>query len=155
MAKQCPRCWEKVSPDDQVCPNCGYEFNRRAAQQAEPEAETEQKRSIFPQVRTKDRGDDTGPLFKIVFIAIIAWAILSVAGGAYNLYLGNWIQGAGFLMSGIVAAVAAMFLYRRERRMLCALLVLISGAATFQIALLVVSFGVSYLVMCCKQYFSN
>ena len=155
MAKQCPRCWEKVSPEDEVCPHCGYDFARRKVQTAEAEAETEQKKSVFPMPRRKDEGDRTNAVYKIVLIALFAWAVLSIAGGAYNLYLGNWIQGVGFLGSGILSAVAAMMFFRREHCMLCAILILISGAATLNIPLLVISLGVSYLALCCKQYFTS
>ena len=97
MAKQCPRCWEKVSPDDEVCPHCGYDFVRKKVQTAEAEAETEPKKDLFPRPRRKEEGERTNTVYKIVLIAVLAWAVLSLAGGAYNLYVGNWIQGAGFL----------------------------------------------------------
>ena len=155
MAKQCPRCWEKVSPDDEVCPNCGYDFTRRKVQTAESGAETEQKKSVFPTPRRKEEGERTNTVYKIVLIAVLAWAVLSLAGGAYNLYVGNWIQGAGFLISGVIAAVAGMFVYNREHCTLASILVLISGAATFQIFLLIFSLGVSYHVMCCRQFFRD
>ena len=155
MAKQCPRCWEKVSPDDEVCPHCGYDFVRKKVQTAEAEAETEPKKDLFPRPRKKSEGEETGTLYKVVHIAVLAWAVLAVSGGAYNLYLGNWIQGAGFLASGILAAISTMLIYNREHCMPAAILVLISGAATLQIPLLVISLGVSYLVMCCKQYFKT
>ena len=156
MAKQCPRCWEKVSPDDEICPNCGYDFNRRRVQQAGAEAETEQpKKSLFPTPRKKEEMEGTTTLYKIVFVALIAWALLSLAGGAYSLYTGHWLQGAGFLASGVLTVVAIMLFYRRENRMLCSILVLISGAATLQIPFLIIALIVSYLVMCNKPDFSS
>ncbi len=161
MVKQCPRCWEKVSPEDEVCPHCGYDFaaRRKAVQEKEAQdaPETRQsKRNLFPTPGKKDRGDgDIGLLTKVTSVLVVAWAVLALAGGVYNLACGYYLQGAGFLASGMLSAVAFMFIYRREKRMPAALLVLLSGAASLNIALLVVSLGVSYLTMCCKADFKS
>lgn len=160
MVRQCPRCWEKVSPEDEICPNCGYDFaaRRKAAQEPAPENASEtpvRKKVIFPTPRDKSDGDRVGILYKLVFFLTLAWAVLAVSGGFYNLYVGNLLQGAGFLASGLLSAVSFFMILHRERRTLAGVIVLISGAASLNIALLVVSFAVSYLVMCCKPDFKD
>ena len=67
MAKQCPRCWEKLEPGTEVCPHCGFELVRRE-KPAEPSAEAAQeqpkRRVVFPTARKKS---DTGFTYKLVF----------------------------------------------------------------------------------------
>ncbi len=161
MVKQCPRCWEKVSPEDEVCPHCGYDFTarRKAAQEKESQEapETRQsKRSLFPTPGKKSKVfGDMSLLCKIVCVLVLAWTVLSLAGGVYNLVYGNYLQGAGFLASGVLCAVAFMFIFRREKRMMASLLVLLSGAASLNIPLLLISLAVSYLTMCCKSDFKS
>ncbi len=158
MVKQCPRCWEKVSPEDEVCPHCGYDFaaRRRAAQEPEAPKEERSKKSLFPTPGKKRKEDgDIGLMTKLVSMLVVAWAVLALAGGVYNLVCLYYLQGAGFLASGVLAAVAFNFIRLREKRMLAAILVLLSGAASLNIALLVVSLAVSYLTMCCKPDFKS
>ena len=161
MVKQCPRCWEKISPEDEVCPHCGYDFaaRRKAAQEAgaKPESEARKsKRNLFPTPGKKDKGEgDIGLLTKVVSVLVIAWAVLALAGGVYNLAYAYYLQGAGFLASGVLSVIAFMFIYRRENRMLASILVLLSGAASLNIALLIISLAVSYLVICCKPDFKS
>lgn len=157
MVRQCPRCWEKVSPEDEICPNCGYDFaaRRKAAQGASSENAPVKRKVVFPTPKKKSEGEETGTLYKIVFVLTLGWAILSTAGGFYNLYLGNWLQGAGFVASGLLSAVSFFMILHRERRTLAGVIILISGAASLNIGLLIISFVVSYLVMCCKADFRD
>lgn len=161
MAKQCPRCWEKVSPEDEVCPHCGYDFaaRRKAAQEKQSQSESEERRSkrnLFPTPGRREKDDgDIGLLTKAVSVLVIAWAVLALAGGVYNIAYSYYLQGAGFIASGALSAVAFMFIFRREKRMPAALLVLFSGAASLNIPLLIISLGVSYLVLCCKPDFKS
>ncbi|MCQ2079681.1 MAG: zinc ribbon domain-containing protein [archaeon] len=160
MVKQCPRCWDKVSPEDTKCPNCGFDLIRKTAPSAqkvavEKEVPVEEKRRVaFPTPRKK--GDREGGItLRLAEVLTIVWGVLAVLGGVWNLATGNLIQGAGFLASGFISCVAFMFIRNRERCLIASLIVIISGAASLNIGLLIISVVISFLVYSNLQYFKS
>ena len=155
MAKQCPRCWEKLEPGTEVCPHCGFELVRRE-KPAEPSAEAAQeqpkRRVVFPTARKKS---DTGFTYKLVFVLTLVWAVIAVAGGVYNLATCPWLQGLGLVASGALSFVAFYLIRIREHYFIASIIVLVSGAATLQIVLLVFSFFISFLVYSNAKLFSS
>ena len=155
MAKQCPRCWEKLEPGTEVCPHCGFELVRRE-KPAEPSGEAVQekpkKRVVFPTARKKS---DTGFTYKLVFILTLVWAVLAIVGGVYNLAVSSWMQALGLLVSGALSCFAFYLIRLREHYFIASIVVLVSGAATLQIILLVFSFFVSFLVYANAKLFSS
>lgn len=154
MVKQCPRCWEKVNPEDRICPSCGYDFVNKPVPAAkkvrvDDEAPSEKKHVVFPKAKKKEE-DDTTFLYKLSFALALIWAILAVLGGIANLADGEYLRGAGFVASGVVSALAFMLIRSRERNMIACLLIIVSGAATLHIPLLIVSVLASLTV-----YFSG
>lgn len=156
MAKQCPRCWEKVEPGTEVCPNCGYDFVRRAAPGKTEDAEEAPKKRtvVFPTARKKD-DDDTNFAYKAVKILTLIWAVLAVIGAVFNMVQGELIQGVGLLVSGILSGLAAYLVMNRRNHGICWLLIILSGAATLRIELLLVGLVISLLAFSLKPYFDD
>ncbi len=152
MAKQCPRCWEKITPGCEKCPNCGFEFVRGSSAEGN-EGMAEQKRAIFP-MEKKD-SDKFGFTYKFVFALTLAWAVLAVAGGVYQIAGGSTIGGLGFLLSGILSAAAFYLIRKLEHYFVASIFVLVSGAATFQIPLLIVALFISFLVYSNSKLFKS
>lgn len=157
MAKQCPRCWVKLSPGDEVCPSCGFELVRKPApapaQQEQQEAESPAKRRVvFP---TAKKNGGAGFTYKLVFVLTLAWGVVAIIGGAYNLTLNEMLQGAGFIASGVLSLLAFNLIRIREHYFIASILVLVSGAATLQIILLVFSFLLSFLVYSNAKFFKS
>ncbi len=153
MAKQCPRCWAKIEPGCEVCPSCGFEFVRKATSE-NPEAPAEQKRAVFP-VEKKD-SDKFGFTYKLVFALTLIWAVLSILGGIYQLADSEtMINGIGFILSGVLSGCAFYFIRKLEHYFVASIFVLVSGAATLQIPLLIVALIISYLVYCNSKFFKS
>lgn len=152
MARQCPRCWEKVTPGCEVCPNCGFQFVR-AGSPGNEEQPTEQKRDIFP---VKSDEKKFGFTYKLVFALTLVWAILAVLGGIYQVTDPDMlINGIGFILSGILSASAFYLIRRLEHYFVASIFVLVSGAATLNIALLIVAFAISFLVYSNSKFFKS
>ena len=162
MAKQCPRCWEKIEPGTEVCPHCGFELVRKE----KPNTSTEEKKSdgvqgeqapakrrvVFPTAKKKD---DAGFTYKLVFALTLVWAVIAIIGGVYNLAVSVWLQGAGLIASGVLSLVAFNFIRIREHYFVASVAVLVSGAATLQIILLIFSFFISFLVYSNAKLFKS
>ena len=102
--------------------------------------------------RVPDREEFT---YKLVFVLTLVWAVIAVAGGVYNLATGPWLQGLGLVASGALSFVAFYLIRIREHYFIASIIVLVSGAATLQIVLLVFSFFISFLVYSNAKLFSS
>lgn len=153
MVKQCPRCWAKLSPGNEVCPNCGFEIVRRPVAEGDG-TKSGGKRVVFPTARKNT--DDWGFTLKLVYVLTIVWAVLAVLGGIYNLVDGDELaQGLGLLLSGILSGAAFYLIRKREHYFVASILVLVSGAATLQILLLVFAFILSFLLYSNAKFFKS
>lgn len=156
MAKQCPRCWEKIDSDATICPHCDYNFKRMAvaADKAESDSGAGAKRSSRSR---KDYSETDGTTYIFSFIngLLLLWAVIAVLGGIWNLVSGEALQGAGLVASGLICGIAFYLMRNRQHHGICWLLVLVSGAATLQIPTLVVGVGMAFLVYLCKPYFGS
>lgn len=156
MAKQCPRCWGKVEPGTETCPNCGYSFNRKAAAPENGGEEPKRRNVVFPKAK-KDYSEEDGRdmVYSAIMWALLVWVVLGSIGGIWNLVQGEYFQGAGLLASGIICLASYMLMRKREHHGICWLLVLVSAAATLQIPTLIIGVIVAFLVYSSKPYFDE
>lgn len=94
--------------------------------------------------------------YKLVFALTIIWAVLAIAGGIYQITMPDMlINGIGFILSGILSAFAFYLIRRLEHYLVASIFVLVSGAATLNIGLLIIALAISYLVYANSKFFKS